>query len=181
MRSRKGKRKIPPAALVEGDFLESELPVRAFASLITLRQSSPNWFDWAFRDWVQGIQAHCGLTLGWIKSLEATPQLHAHVVLVAHSPIDCDHAENLWQSIVPHRYKRAAEVKPFLPGICGMGYVLKQLGRSFEDAQFSNNLPAFATQAGTRFFGRNAAEKRQLKRIAKQCESLHATSSIACA
>jgi hypothetical protein len=148
MRGSKGKKKIPPAALMEGVFLESKLPVRAFATLITLRRSSPNWFEGAFRDWVQGIQAHSGRTLGWIKSLEPAPQLHAHAVLVAHFPLDCDYAQFFWRSIVPHRYKKAGLVEPFLPGLCGLGYVLKQLGSSFEDAQFSDNLSAFAQGSG---------------------------------
>lgn len=167
----KGKRIISPVALIEGDYLELKLPVRAFATLITLRPSSPNWFDGAFREWVQGIQAHNKLTLGWIKSLEPAPQLHAHAALIAQSSIDCDRAQALWRSIIPHRYKKASKVEPFLSGICGMGYVLKQLGRSFEDAQFSDNLSAFAPERGTRFFGRNSDECRQLRRIAKQCKS----------
>src|SRR5271170_897296 len=148
MKSSKRKRKIPTAALIEGGFLESNLPVRAFATLITLKQCSPNWFDGAFQEWVQGIQAHNQRTLGWIRSFEPAPQLHAHAVLIAHSPIDCDYTEAVWRSLVPQRYKNAGEVKPFLPGICGMGYVLKQLGSSFEDAQFSDNLSAFAQGSG---------------------------------
>jgi hypothetical protein len=170
MRSSKGNRRIPPAALIEGDFLESKLPVRAFATLITLRQSSPNWFDGAFQEWVQGIQAHSGRTLGWIKSLEPVPQLHAHAALIANSLVDCDHAQTIWRSIVPHRYEKAGIVEPFLPGICGMGYIAKQLRSSFEDVHFSHNLSAFAHGSGTRFFGRTSDERRQLRRIAEQFE-----------
>lgn len=172
MWTRKVIRPIPLIVLAEGNYLELKLPVRAFATLITRRQSSPNWFAGAFQDWAQGIQAHSKHQLGWIKSLEPAPQLHAHAVLVAHYPIDCEHAEHLWRRIVPQRYKRAGEVKRFLPGICGLGYVLKQLGSSFEDTQFSDNLSAFVQGSGTQFYGRNAIERRQLRRIAKIAKHL---------
>jgi len=88
--------------------------------------------------------------------------------LIAGSPLDCSHAEELWQSIAAPRYKQAGQVKPYRRGVCGLGYVLKRLGSSGEDIQFSDNISAFSPQSASRFFGRNAAERRQLQRIGNQ-------------
>ena len=73
------KRSIPIVARIEGDFLESRLPVRAFATLTTVMQASKGKFDDSFCRWVKGVQAHNRVTVGWIRAQECDPQRHAHV------------------------------------------------------------------------------------------------------
>jgi hypothetical protein len=161
-----GKRKIPTMARIEGDFLESRLPVRAFATLTTVMQAPQGKFDDSFRRWVQGVQAHNRLTVGWIKAHEHDPQRHAHVVLVAGAPLDCSHAKSLWQAIAAPRYNEAAQVEQYERGVCGLGYVLKQLGSAAEDVEFSANLTAFAQGSAKSQFRSTSA--RQHRRIGAQ-------------
>jgi hypothetical protein len=161
-------RKIPRAALIEGQHLEGKLPIKAFITLESLWPKSRNWFDGAFHDWLQAVKSHNRLTVGWIKSLEAYPQLHLHGALVAASPLDCLHAEQSWRNIVYPRYKHAAKVEPYAGDKCGLGYILKRLDSQYEDIQFSCNISAFSPDSDTRFFGQNSYEKRQLRRIRSQ-------------
>jgi hypothetical protein len=161
------KKYISSIAKLEGRFLEEALPVRAFASLTTIMQFSEARFEDCFNRWVQGLQAHNRVTIGWIRALERTPQRHSHVALIAASSLDCRHAETLWQAIASPRYDKAAEVKPYVSGIGGATYVLKELGIS-EAVQFSPNLTAFASLDSARFYGRNRTERRQIRRINEQ-------------
>jgi hypothetical protein len=163
-----GKRKIPTMARIEGDFLESRLPVRAFATLTTVMQASQGKFDDSFRRWVQGVQAHNRLTVGWIKAQENDPQRHAHVAFIVGRPLDCTHAESLWQAIAAPRYKQAGQVKPYRLGVCGLDYVLKQFDSPAEDVQFSDNLAAFAHTIGKSQFRSTSAQRRQHRRIGGQ-------------
>jgi hypothetical protein len=163
-----GKRKIPTKARIEGDFLESRLPVRAFATLTTVMQTSQGKFDDSFRRWVQGVQAHNRLTVGWIKAHEYDPQRHAHVALIAGRPLDCPHAEGLWQAIAAPRYGQAGEVRPYLLGVGGLGYVLKQLGSVADDVEFSPNLTAFGQESGKSQFRSTSQQRRQQRRIGAQ-------------
>jgi hypothetical protein len=163
-----GKRTISAAARIEGDFLESRLPVRAFATLTTVMQASQGKLDDSFRRWVLGLQAHNRLTIGWIKTQEHDPQRHAHVALVAGAPLDCFHAESLWRTIAAPHYRQAGEVKPYRSGLCGLGYILKQFDSPAEDVQFSDNLTAFAHTIGKSQFRSTSAQRRQHRRIGGQ-------------
>ena len=69
----RGQRSIPAAAKLEGDLLEAKLPLRAFATLTTVMQSSQRRFDDSFQRWVQGVQAYNGVTIGWIKAEGTRP------------------------------------------------------------------------------------------------------------
>jgi len=60
------------------------------------------------------------LTIGWIKAEEHDPQRHSHVALIAGAPLDCSHAEELWQSIAAPRYKQAGQVKPYRVAFVGL-------------------------------------------------------------
>ena len=163
-------RRIPAAAKIEGKFLESTLPVRAFATLTTLRSARLPMLKQSFSAWVQGIQAHNRLTLGWIKSIENDSWKHIHAVLIASAPLDCVHAATLWQAMVAPRYSQAAKVEPYRPGLCGLGYVLKRLGSTEEDIEFSRNIRSFASGSGKSLFRTKSAERRQSRRISAQCE-----------
>jgi len=164
----RGRKSISAPAKLEGNFLEATLPLRAFATLTTVMQWSQNRFDDCFQRWVMSIQAYNRVTIGWIKAEEHYPQRHLHVALIAGAPLDCSRAEGLWQSIAAPRYKQAGQVRPYLDGACGLGYILKELDSPRENIQFSSNISAFYPQSTSRFFGRNAAERRQLCRIGKQ-------------
>lgn len=166
----KGKRKIPVATLTEGDFLESKLPVRAFATLTTPRRLSRDMLDGSFSAWVQGVQAHGGTTLGWIRSTENTPQMHIHAALIAAAPLDCLFAARLWRDMVAPRYSNAAKVELYRLGFCGLAYVLKQLGCAADDIEFSDNIAFFAAGSGKSLFRTRSAQRRQCRRIKEQFE-----------
>jgi hypothetical protein len=157
--------RIPIVARIEGDFLESNLPARAFATLTTPGRISQYRLEESFSKWIQGIQAHNRLTLGWIKSIENGPQLHIHAALIAAAPVDCIHAAAFWQMIVAPRYSQAAIVEPYKNDLCGLGYVLKQLGNPKQEPQFSDQIRAFAPGCGKSAFRTNSAQRRQVRRI----------------
>lgn len=167
-----GRHRISPLAQLEGNFLESRLPVRAFATLTTPGQVAQHRFDELFSAWIRGVQAHNRLTIGWIRAEECAPQRHLHAALIAASSLDCAHAAQLWKFIAAPRFSEAAKVEQFQEGICGLGYVLKSLGSSPEDVQFSPNLAAFASNLKS-VFRTNSAQRRQRRRIMEQIERAH--------
>ncbi len=179
MQTNMKERRIPLAALLEGSFLEETLPVQAFATLTTLRQFARYRLDGLFSRWIQGVQAYNKWTVGWIEAEELTSQRHVHAALIAASPLDCDHAAQLWESIASPHYSQAAEVKPYVKGICGLGYVMKTLGGSLEDVQFSANLSAFAPSLEP-VFPANSAQNRQRRRIKQQLEKAAAKDPPPC-
>ena len=154
----------------ENDFLETVLPLRAFATLTTAQRFSEEKLRCAFDGWILGIQAHQRSTLGWVWSIETRPQRHIHAALVAARALDCEYAATLWRRMVSPRYLEAARVAPYLCGLCGLGYILKRLPDSGERIQFSANLPAFATGSGKPLFRANSAQRRQQRRILAQIE-----------
>jgi hypothetical protein len=163
-------RTIPSLAKLESNFLESLLPFQAIAHLTTLRPMSRDRLNDAFSQWVQALQAHHRMTLGWVKSMEDAPQRHIHAALIATIPLDCTHAAALWQAMVAPRYTEAARVEPYRDGLCGIGYVLKRLDSPNEEPQFSDNIPAFAQPARKSRFPTNSAQRRQQRRIGAQLE-----------
>jgi hypothetical protein len=165
------RRYIPPEATCEGCFLESELPLVAFATLTLPTRASRVRLDTSFDQWVQGVQAHNVRTIGWIRAYEPRPQLHAHVVLLSAGPVDCEQAVWLWMHVTGARSRGAAKVEPYQQGIGGLNYVLKSLGSDAEDIGFSQNLSAFVPHGDTRFFGLNAEERRHIRRIQAQAQA----------
>jgi hypothetical protein len=163
-------RRIPPLAKLESCFLESLLPFQAIAHLTTLRPMSRNGLDDAFSRWIQALQAHHRMTLGWAKSIEDAPSPHIHAALIAATPLDCAFAAMRWQAMVSPRYADAARVEPYCPDIYGIGYVFKQGGSLMGEAQFSDNIAAFAKPGGKSRFPTNSAERRQRRRIVAQLE-----------
>lgn len=163
-----GRRNIPRMALCEAIFLEGELPLQAFATLTLAYHAAQIKLDDYFLRWTTCIQAHNRLTVGWIRATEHNPQRHVHAVLLAAAHLDCSHAETLWRDLVGQGYSRAAIVKPYTYGIGGLAYVMKSLGSSTEELQFSSNLSAFAPHSALRFFGRTSVERRHIRRIERQ-------------
>ncbi len=163
------RQRIPKLATLEGNFLEATLPVRAFATLTTPRLRSLQYWDDRFSRYIQALQRQHRTTLGWVRSVEYRPQLHIHAALVAHSQLDCAYAATLWQEIVAPRWAEAAKVEPYQGDICGLGYVLKELGCSDEDVRYSPNLAFFAPsfEPVSRL---NSAQRRQCRRINMQLE-----------
>lgn len=162
--------KIPPLAQLEGNFLESQLPVRAFGTLTVPFHMPQYALDESFSAWIGGLQAHSRITLGWIKSIENEPKRHIHAALIAAAPLDCVHAARLWRAMVAPRYSEAAMVVPYQPGLCGLGYAMKQLDSSSENIQFSGNILAFSCGDHESLFRTNAAQNRQQRRIRAQIE-----------
>jgi hypothetical protein len=100
-----------------------------------------------------------------IRTIEIHPQPHIHAALVAVAPLDCTHAALLWRAMVAPRYAAAAIVEPYKDDLCGLGYVLKQLGGSTQEPKFSENIRAFAPGSGKSLFRTNSAQRRQVCRI----------------
>ena len=160
-----GRRKIPQLAKLEGNFLELNLPARAFVTLTTRCRVAPRRLDESFTSWIHGVQAQHRLTLGWVKTIENYPQPHIHAALIASAPLDCTQAALLWRAMVAPGYSVAARVEPYRDGLCGLGYVLKHLGSPTEEAQLSDNIRAFAAGSGKSLFRTNSAQRRQVRRI----------------
>ena len=175
-----GRKYIAAEAKLEGNFLESKLPLRAFATLTLPHNASIMKLDATFSRWIEHVQAHNRLTVGWIKAYEHRPKRHIHAALVAGAPLDCPHAASIWADLIAPNFKMAAEVEPYRRGILGLGYILKTLGSPTEETQFSRNLSAFAHDSGTRFFGRTSAERRQVRHIRNQkaCKVSAAQTSV---
>lgn len=152
-------------AKMEGNFLEWNLPARAFATLTTRNRVAQYRLNEFFAAWIRAVQAQHRMTLGWVKTIEIAPQPHIHAALIAAAPLDCTLAALLWQGMVAPRYSDAAIVEPYRDGLCGLGYVLKQLGSSTQEPQFSDNIRAFARGCGKSLFHTNSAQRRQICRI----------------
>ncbi len=146
------------------------LPVRAFAHLTTQRRMAQYRLEGSFSAWIQGVQAHNRVTLGWVKSIEILPQPHIHTALIAAVPLDCTHAATFWQAMVASRNSKVAEVEPYRRGFCGIGYALKQLGSCTEQIHLSDNIAAFAGTGAKSQFQTNAVQRRQRRRIRAQIE-----------
>jgi hypothetical protein len=131
------------ATIREGEFLESVLPVQAFAHLTTLHDVSQYALGFAFRRWIDMVQRHHRLTLGWIQTMELQPATHIHAAIVAAAPLDCDIAARMWREQVAPNYCDAAQVKSFERGLCGLAYVMKELGNDSDAIRFSENITAF--------------------------------------
>jgi hypothetical protein len=160
--------RIPYLAKIEGEFLEGILPVQGFATLTTPRRVTKSELDSLYARWIVGLQARHRATLGWVRSIETNPSPHIHVALVAAVPMDCAHAAMLWSQIAGARYLEAARVEPDKLGLCGLGYVLKQLGSAASEPQFSDNIRAFALSSGKSYFRTSSAQRRQVRRIKAQ-------------
>ena len=165
-----GRRRVPTLARLEGNFLEAVLPVKAFATLAAPWPLPRHQMADAFHRLVQGIQYHHHLTVGWIKAGENYPQTHIHAALIAAAPLDCEFAKLSWRQLVAPRYAEAAKVEPYQNGLCGLGYVVKQLGSPYEDVQFSANLTAFVPSLKPHF-NSDSAQRRQRRRIQAQLEA----------
>jgi len=163
-------RYIPPPAQRESKFLETVLPIRAIAHLTALQPMSRNGLDYWFKRWIAALQAHHLTTIGWVRSMEASPKLHVHTALVAANPLDCEYAARLWRAMVSPRYPDAAIVEPYHPNILGIGYVLKQNGVPTAEVQFSDNIAYFAPTMRKSLFRSNSAERRQRRRIRNQMD-----------
>jgi hypothetical protein len=118
-----------------------------------------------FRLWINGIQKHHGVTVGWVRSIEHFPKWHIHAALIAPISIDCNHAAALWETLAALGYSDAAIVKPYQRGLCGLGYILKQLDSPAESIQYSENIAAFAPSSGRSLFRTSSAQRRQIRRI----------------
>jgi hypothetical protein len=116
----KSKSGISRTAQTEGEFLESVLPVKSFAHLTTLHRMSTDHLKSVFRLWIQGIQKHHSVTVGWVRSMESFPKLHIHVALIAAKLIDSEYAASLWEALASPGYPEAARVEPYLVGRCGL-------------------------------------------------------------
>lgn len=159
---------ISAEALAFGNALEAILPFRAVATLTLPHSASIPALDGMFTRWLDGVQAHNHLTLGFIKAYEMYPRRHIHAALVAAGPLDCVHAVLLWQGVIGRKSSTLAQVEPFKYGIGGLAYLTKSLRSSAEDVQLSKNLSAFQNYSASQFFGRTSSERRQQRRIRLQ-------------
>lgn len=166
--SKKWKPRIPQFAKVEGEFLEVTLPMKALGHLTTSYPRSMDRLAYIFRAWILDLQRHHGATLGWVRTIERSPQPHIHVALVCSVPIDCDYAVRSWRRLAAPRYFDAARVEPYRRCHYGIAYVLKQLECSATAIQCSDNISAFALGAGESRFPTTPTQRRQYRRIKAQ-------------
>ena len=161
-------RRIGKIPKIGGNFIESILPVRAFATLTTPTARSIMELESLFPIWIRGIQAPNRVTVGWVVSIEAYPQRHIQAALVSAAQLDCRHAIDLWQAMVAPRWPDAARVEPYTQGHCGLGYIMKQLGSVSVEPRLSDNLPAFSSGFTASQFEENSLQRRQTRRIKAQ-------------
>jgi hypothetical protein len=136
---------------------------------LTLKHhASQLWLDDAYSRWLRAVQAHNRVTVGYIRAYEHDPQRHIHAVLVSTVPLDLDHAALIWTELISRRCPGAAEIEPYRYDVDGLAYVMKSLYSAREDIQFSRNLAGFSSNSANRFFGKSAAERRQVRRIRNQ-------------
>lgn len=155
--------------LSEASFVESRLPLQAFATLTLRCAASAMRLDDYYARWIRAVQAHNRITIGWIRAYELLPMRHIHAALVAAAPLDCTHASLIWQQIAAWRRSDAAKVEPYKFGIGGLDYVTKSWDTMHEDLAWSDNITAFDPDAEVRFFGTGGNEPRQMRRIRAQC------------
>ena len=158
-------------AKLEGEFIESNLPVQAFAHLTIPWSVEQQRLLGQFCQWIRGLQAYHRITIGWVRTLEAKPSPHIHAALIAAAPLDCIHATLLWRAMAAPRYSEAGRVEAYRDGCCGLGYVLKQLDTNSEDIQFSDNITAFASSARPSAFHASPAQQLQQRRICQQLKN----------
>ena len=163
-----GPSRIPIIAQKECSFLESILPVQAFAHLTTVRRTGEDRLHAHFIEWTFRIQAHHRITLGWVRSIEAQPMPHVHTALVAAIPLDCECAAAFWQERIAPRFNDAARVEPYRLGLCGIGYILKQIGSHGDGIRYSENIRAFTREPSKSLFPTTPAQRRQQRRISEQ-------------
>lgn len=119
------------------------------------------------------VQAVIRRTIAFVWSVERFPSWHVHAALVCAAPLslqDCEQAETLWRKIVRARNKDAAQVLPYLDGICGMSYIVKELGTDIEEIQMSDHIPAYYPNSPLKYYGVNSAQRRKTRRIRKELE-----------
>ena len=77
-------------------------------------------------------EAHNRSTIGWVRSYEVLPRLHAHATLLAASPIDSGPPERAWQQVAGIKASTAAAVvEPFKKGITGFAVHPEDAGAAF--------------------------------------------------
>jgi hypothetical protein len=116
-------------------------PVRAIATLNTVRKASQSRFDEMFYRWTGEVQKDVDVMVGWIKVQDLEPQRHAHVALITWGTLDCSQAASRWRAIAGPRYDQSAEIRPYRGRVCSVSHILKLLD-STGDLQFSDNLSA---------------------------------------
>jgi hypothetical protein len=153
------------AARNQAEFLASRLPLKAMATLTWPTNVGLIRADSDFADWVEYLQANHKMTMGWIKAVEIKPRRHLHAILVAAAAVDCGLAMTTWKRIAGTKSNQSALVESFLKGGAGLAYTMKMLDRPSEDIAFSQNLSAFDQNFMGAPMHKNAADRRQTRRI----------------
>jgi hypothetical protein len=130
-------------AVMEGCFIGTTFPVRAFASITT--QASQIEFDDLFDRWVRRLEAHARVSLAWIKVYKNEPTGHAHIAFIAKAPLYCSPAAAHWRRIAG-RFPGTVRLEPYRDRPCSLDYVCKRLEASVRNEEFSNNLAEFAIE-----------------------------------
>ena len=168
---RKPGRRIPTEALLEAAFIESRIPLRAFAVLTMEHGASALKFSELHYRWVRALQEHHRVTIGWARAFELRPARHLHTVLSAVQPLDCDYAKLLWKHVAGQRHPDAALVRPYKVRIDGLAYTIKSLCDANADIRYSKDFTGFDPNADRRFYGSMPGEARHIRRIAKQAKA----------
>lgn len=159
--------RISNPALLEGRFLEQQLPFKLFATLTVLRAHSAEMLKSRYLAWVRALRAEFQIPIGWVMAIEPYPRRHIHAGLVAHAALQDSTAERLWNQTTGMLHRDAAKVTAYRPGLDGMSYIMKLLDTQAEDVQFSDNLADFHIRSGPPALGKSSKDRRRSRRIAQ--------------
>jgi hypothetical protein len=156
--------------LLVARFLEANIGtnIRVIAHLRGTRQLSDRERDGLFTDWIQRVQAHSHLTLGWIRADEDWPLRHLHSLLLAAQPLDPVIVADCWRRLVAPRSRKCARVDRYELGAGGLAYALKAIYWNRCEVRLSDNLDFFGIRSPDR--PHSSARRRQLRRVRQQMQ-----------
>jgi hypothetical protein len=166
---------MTPDQAALADFLE-QFPWRAFATLTTPYKKSQAWWDSAIPVWLRAVESAERVTLGWVMSCEPQPHLHAHLLIAAMAPLECDKAGLRWLPIANTRDRDSALVLPYDPAQGARAYVCKLYGTSHDEVRFGGRLDGILGILPLR--RNNSRARRTLRRIHLQGRPTKATAGL---
>ena len=134
-------KKLPEQARFLCDFLEhTGMQWRAFVTLTYPRPIARSRLMSDLHVWRKGIQAAHRKTIGYVCGVEAKPQFHAHLALLAAGALDCALLERLWLQAIGARDPQFARVEPYQPGHHGIAYIAKFIGTDVDEVSLSRKI-----------------------------------------
>jgi hypothetical protein len=156
---------------LEQFLLDRGLPIRILAHLECPNRVPREEFDYAFNQWITGVQSDHRTTIGYIVAYEQPKfsPLHLHALLIAAQPLDVSMVRANWLNLVGFQYQTSIVAAEYQPGRGGLAYVLKAADEDLCDVRFSNNLALFTRGYEPEDPSRlTPRERRRINRIQSQ-------------